>query len=133
MRAGWRHACGVLLALVLVAGPAAAVQVAAWGGMLVARSVEQGVRSAVQSTFDGSRPCRVCVVAGALRRAENARTPAQPAAPPKLIKVECPAEAVLPFAVAVTAPPERLLVRPAVLRAAGGDPPAPEPPPPRAG
>lgn len=40
----------------------AAVQAAAWGGMLAARLPERGVTAAVSSTFSGEDPCGVCLV-----------------------------------------------------------------------
>lgn len=36
------------------------LQVTAWTGMLVARAPELGVARAVETTFDGEHPCRMC-------------------------------------------------------------------------
>lgn len=36
------------------------LQTAAWTGMLIARSQEGSVASAVDTTFDGKHPCRLC-------------------------------------------------------------------------
>ncbi len=38
------------------------LQVTAWTGMIVARAPEVGVTLAVETTFDGKNPCRMCSV-----------------------------------------------------------------------
>jgi hypothetical protein len=94
MRRGLRHIGILVLALTLATGMSTVVQVAAWGGMLVSRTIERGLAQAATSTFSGREPCRMCCAADSLRRAEDgdrgkpAKAPS-PAA--KVLKVECPA------------------------------------------
>ena len=66
-----------LLALRLLGGDLAVLQVAAWGGMIATRSAEQGLAAAVASTLDGEHPCALCL---ALQDARQTDQP-QPASP----------------------------------------------------
>ena len=56
----------LLLAILLIGGHAAALQVVAWAGMLASRSQTMSWSTAVSSTFSGAAPCRVCRVVSAL-------------------------------------------------------------------
>lgn len=38
------------------------LQVTAWSGMIVSRSMEKGVSEAIATTFDGEHPCTLCQV-----------------------------------------------------------------------
>jgi hypothetical protein len=60
-----------LLILALVGGQSAGLQVAAWAGMLVARTQAQGLDAAIRSTFDGEHPCRLCAVVRELAAGET--------------------------------------------------------------
>lgn len=60
-----RRALRLFLVTALLYGSGAhwaAVQCAAWGGMLVARSTVSGFDEALTTTFDGAHPCGVCLV-----------------------------------------------------------------------
>lgn len=50
----------MLLVVLLISGHTAALQVIAWAGMLVDRAPTMSLTSAVRSTFDGTKPCKVC-------------------------------------------------------------------------
>jgi hypothetical protein len=94
MRGRWRHIGILILALTLATGASTVVQVAAWGGMLISRTVERGFEQAAASTFSGREPCRMCCAADSLRRAEDGDRgkPAKAPSPnAKVLKVECPA------------------------------------------
>lgn len=68
-----------LLALRLLGGDLAVLQVLAWGGMIVSRTAEQGVAAAVESTLDGEHPCPMCKALKTVREAETGEK--KPAAP----------------------------------------------------
>jgi hypothetical protein len=60
-----KPAVRLLLAAALLYGSGAhwlLVQGAAWAGMVAARSSRNSVAEAVTTTFDGSHPCRVCLL-----------------------------------------------------------------------
>jgi len=63
------------LALRLLGGDFAVVQVVAWTGMIVTRTAEQGVTAAVASTFDGQHPCPLCQALDTARSQEQKDTP----------------------------------------------------------
>lgn len=71
-----------LLALRLLGGDVAMLQVVAWTGMIVSRTAERGVAEAVKSTMDGDEPCPLCKAVKAVQQSEQ--TP-QPASPDNLI------------------------------------------------
>lgn len=48
-----------------------ALQATAWSGMLISRSLSSSVSEAVQSTFDGQHPCRVCKVISSGKQTEE--------------------------------------------------------------
>jgi hypothetical protein len=119
-----------LLILLVLAGNGALVQVLAWGAMIATRAPDMGWSAAVASTFGGQAPCRMCVVAQALRDGPAADAlPTGPATKivPTATLALLPADpALLPVA---DRPIARLLMRSA--RCPPGRCPAPEPPPPR--
>ncbi len=71
-----RAIVAIALAVLVGIGPAA-VQVVGWGMMLTERLSERPVAAAVVSTFDGSAPCQLCLLAS---RLSDDRTQ-QPSAP----------------------------------------------------
>lgn len=72
------------MALVLVGGHVAVLQTVAWVGMVSARVTSEGFSGALESTFDGQHPCRLCLAAKHLRDNE---TPDKPQSPPnKMVK-----------------------------------------------
>ena len=67
----WRTWSIVALTLMLASGHIAALQVIAWSGMLVTRTYEGDLKSAVASTFSGAHPCSMCKMVGTLTDAEH--------------------------------------------------------------
>lgn len=63
------------LALRLLGGDFAVLQVVAWTGMIVTRTAEQGVTAAVASTFDGQHPCPLCQALDTARSQEQKDMP----------------------------------------------------------
>lgn len=72
-----------LLALRLLGGDVAMLQVVAWTGMLVTRTAERGVAAAVESTFEGDEPCPLCKAVKAVQQSDQ--KDGQPAIPEGLI------------------------------------------------
>lgn len=75
---GCVHLCG---------GPRGLLQCVAWAGMLVNYSQQGTVAEAVEMTFDGEHPCKLCL---AIQGSEKKGDPAQPARLPsssELIKL----------------------------------------------
>ena len=64
----------ILLALRLLGGDLAVLQVVAWTGMILNRTAERGVAAAVQSTLDGKEPCPLCHAIKAARATEKERS-----------------------------------------------------------
>ena len=71
-----------LLALRLLGGDVAMLQVVAWTGMIVSLTAGRGVAAAVESTFDGEHPCPLC---NALKEVKPSGQEQQPVAPDGLI------------------------------------------------
>ncbi len=67
-----------LLALRLLGGDMAMLQVVAWTGMIVSRTAERGVAAAVESTFEGDEPCPLCKAVKAVQQSEKEPRPANP-------------------------------------------------------
>lgn len=133
MQSGLRHIGILVLALTLATGMSTVVQVAAWSGMLVSRTIERGFEQAATSTFSGREPCRMCCAADSLRRAEDgdrgkpAKAPS-PAA--KVLKVECPLIQPVTWA-SVSLQTGQVLIPIAVQVLTPGELAPPEPPPPK--
>lgn len=70
------------LALRLLGGDFAVLQVMAWTGMIVSRTAERGITAAVQSTVTGDEPCPMCK---AIKAAQQSEQEKQPVAPDGLI------------------------------------------------
>jgi hypothetical protein len=73
----------ILLVAALLNGAGAhwaAVQGAAWAGMLAARLPERGVTEAVATTFSGADPCGVCLVVDKAARPAAELSAAMPSA-----------------------------------------------------
>lgn len=127
-----RRAFALALALTLIGGHIAALQVVAWTGMLAARMGEDGWRAAVTTTFDGRHPCAMCLAVSRLSTDASATaaktdTRKQADTPPRKPVDAVPAG---PPVINPGAAVARLhLLPPAGLTAL--DPTAPEPPPPR--
>lgn len=64
-----------IASLRLAGGDLLVLQVAAWSGMIAARTAEQGLTEAVKTTFDGDHPCRLCSMVKEATVAEE-KTPA---------------------------------------------------------
>ncbi len=75
-----------LLALRLLGGDVAVLQVAAWGGMIASRSAQQGLAEAVASTLDGDHPCPRCLALQDARQTDQP-LPASPRGPPTKLKL----------------------------------------------
>lgn len=56
----------------------AVLQVTAWTGMLVTRAPELGVARAVETTFDGAHPCRMCEAVEVGKQEEQKQQPVSP-------------------------------------------------------
>lgn len=56
----------LVLAVVLVSGHAAGLQLIAWTGMAIERAQTMSVMDAVCSALDGSRPCTICTAVDVL-------------------------------------------------------------------
>lgn len=72
-----------LLALRLLGGDLAMLQVVAWTGMIINRTADRGVTAAVQSTLDGDEPCPLCLAIKAARDAGQEKP--QPLNPDSLL------------------------------------------------
>jgi hypothetical protein len=70
------------LLMVLAFGPANSVQIVAWAGMLARATGQAPVAVAIQRTFSGEAPCRMCHAAEALRAVEQGPPGAPPTTPP---------------------------------------------------
>ncbi|RYD28206.1 MAG: hypothetical protein EOP86_23420 [Verrucomicrobiaceae bacterium] len=66
----------LLLFLRLLGGDGGVLQAVAWAGMLVSRTAESGMATAVQTTFDGEHPCALCT---AIQKSEKPAEPKTPA------------------------------------------------------
>ena len=60
--------CGLLL------GPMSLLQLGAWSWMLFAYSHEAGLSTAIEDTFSGERPCRLCTMIEASAEESSAHT-----------------------------------------------------------
>jgi hypothetical protein len=67
-----------LLALRLLGGDVAMLQIVAWTGMIVSRSAERGVAAAVESTFEGDEPCPLCKAVQAVQQSGSEEPPPTP-------------------------------------------------------
>ena len=63
------------LALRLLGGDFAVLQIVAWTGMIVTRTAEKGVAAAVESTFDGEHPCPLCKALESATTQDKKETP----------------------------------------------------------
>lgn len=125
------------LVLVLTLGHSAGMQVVAWASMLVSRVATESVSQAVLSTFDGSAPCDLCIIASALGDAE--RSPALPVGddgnprlPMKVVKPDLMPAVVLPVFELAEARETAVMLMILAQTSPPGCVLTPEPPPPRA-
>ncbi|MDB6136608.1 MAG: hypothetical protein JWM59_4851 [Verrucomicrobiales bacterium] len=65
----------LLLFLRLLGGDGGVLQAVAWAGMVVSRTAESGMATAVQTTFDGEHPCALCT---AIQKSEKSTEPKAP-------------------------------------------------------
>lgn len=79
MPSPFRTFLAVACALYLSGAHWMVLQVTAWTGMLVARAPQAGVVEAVESTFDGQHPCRMCVAVKEGQKEERKHQPELPA------------------------------------------------------
>jgi len=118
------------LVAVLTGGHVALLQSVAWAGMLATRTQTQGWSQAVESTFSGKAPCRMCLVAQALDDQDwtDDRGPEKPG--PKATR-KCDLMVHLDLVWPIQGDDHPLVpsVEPTMVRAL--DVQAPEPPPPR--
>jgi hypothetical protein len=124
-----RSAVPVALAFLLLVGSSGVVQVAAWAGMIAARTPLAGWDQALRSTLSGESPCALCRAARALADTQ----PGIPGTPKpgdqKQLKTDLglPAREHWPVHAALRPPHPRS--QPQTLPS--GRTPSPEPPPPR--
>lgn len=85
--ASFRLILMAFFALRLLGGDLAVLQVVAWSGMIVARTTEQGVAAAVESTFDGEHPCPLCKALKTAQETED-KQPALPEGFPARLKLK---------------------------------------------
>ncbi|MDB6069313.1 MAG: hypothetical protein JWL81_484 [Verrucomicrobiales bacterium] len=120
-----------LLALRLLGGDLAMLQIVAWTGMIVTRTVDQGLAAAVESTVDGEHPCPLCLAVKAAKQAEEKPSPVSPdslVTKLKLKDVQRTEDLVIPCpqpAAALSPAPIRHLA--AIPRDLRGAPPVPPP------
>ncbi len=114
----------------LTGGPYAVLQVCAWASMLVTYSEDAGLVQAARDTFSGERPCDLCCMIDAAKKAEGGNeAPILPSVRLKLLQEMLP---VALTAVRAPAGDEISISLPRHVR--GGHPieaPAPPTPPPR--
>lgn len=72
--------------LQLLGGVYAPLQVVAWGAMLTRYAQDGGLAAAARATFDGSRPCPMCVAISEAKQADADKpdTPAKQVEKPRL-------------------------------------------------
>ena len=129
----WLRCGAVLLVLILMIGHSAGVQLIGWAGMLVSRTAERGLVSAVQSTVSGDEPCALCKLSKTIASKEQGATEDGKQLPnPGGKSVKKPDFAHVEWYLVPTATVGRALVYARVLPAfLAMSPLAPEPPPPR--
>lgn len=66
------------LALRLLGGDVAMLQVVAWTGMIISRTADRGIAAAVESTLDGDEPCPLCEAVKAVQQSEREPQPSNP-------------------------------------------------------
>jgi hypothetical protein len=69
-------ALALFMGLCLSGGHWMLLQVTAWSGMMVTRSVEVGVSEALETTFSGEKPCPLCMAVKAGQESDNSSSPA---------------------------------------------------------
>jgi hypothetical protein len=101
----WRQLM-VVFALMALGGHLSFLQIAAWTGMVIVRTPEQGFAQAVASTFSGDQPCSLCHVVQRLKAADDLDTqkPDRPAPHAPLDKIDKPSKSVIPNADAILLP-----------------------------
>ena len=84
----WRQLM-VVFALMALGGHLSFLQIAAWTGMVIVRTPEQGFAQALASTFSGDQPCSLCHVVQRLKAADDLDTqkPDRPAPHAPLDKI----------------------------------------------
>jgi hypothetical protein len=91
MSSGLRKTCtsafALFMGLWLSGGHWMLLQVTAWSGMMVTRTVEVGVSEALETTFSGESPCALCMAVKAGQEQENSSTP-QPTKDSGKLKLE---------------------------------------------
>ncbi|OAI55883.1 hypothetical protein AYO49_05105 [Verrucomicrobiaceae bacterium SCGC AG-212-N21] len=70
-------ALALFMGLWLSGGHWMLLQVTAWSGMMVTRTVEMGVGEALETTFSGESPCALCMAVQAGQEKENSSVPQQ--------------------------------------------------------
>jgi hypothetical protein len=123
----------VLLVLILMIGHSAGVQLIGWAGMLVSRTAERGLVSAVQSTVSGDEPCALCNLSKTIAAKEQGAADDGKQMPnPGGKSVKKPDFAHVEWYLVPTSTIGRALVYARVVPAfLAMSPLAPEPPPPR--
>jgi hypothetical protein len=93
----WRQLM-VVFALMALGGHLSFLQIAAWTGMVIVRTPEQGFAQAVASTFSGDQPCSLCHVVQRLKATDDLDTqkPDRPAPHAPLDKIDKPSKSVIP-------------------------------------
>jgi len=119
-----RRSLVVVMAVVLLGGHWGALQVVAWGGMLVTQAQRAPWREVVERTFAGHHPCDLCVAIASGRDREK-----QPDAPAPFAKKAEVAVLTAVWALPPAAP--QLMVWPSAVAVAASRRDAPPVPPPR--
>lgn len=98
------------------------LQSVAWASMLVERTHEASFTEAVQTTFDGQHPCKLCGIVREVQRAEK-KSDRQF----KVQKLETAALGISEFEVVASSPAACIETPVAVLYPRGAQPPLPSP------
>lgn len=122
-------ALALFMGLWLSGGHWVLLQVTAWSGMMMTRTLEMSVGEAFKTTFDGEHPCALC---HAVKKGQKQET--SPQSKPGDSSSKLKLEVTLSNAILTVFPPPPLLVspRPENSLSLGAGPPEPPVPPPRA-
>jgi hypothetical protein len=91
-------ALALFVAVWLCGGQSMVLQVTAWSGMIVTRSIESGMTKALTTTFDGKHPCALCTAIKDVESTEDSKSPAP-------VKASCKLKVEASLLTAATVPP----------------------------
>jgi hypothetical protein len=81
-------ALALILALWLSGGQFMVLQLTAWSGMIVVRTMESGMKEALSTTFDGEHPCHLCKAIKKAQHEEQSPQTPSPSKVPGMLKIE---------------------------------------------